>query len=366
MTVGSASSRMPRRRREMNTTRDPCTLLGGTCLLLDDRCEYQRLVRRSEREIRHSPRPCRFEIGGHRIERTAHELHVPGTGGKVIGFGEEAPLGMESGAPQSSHHVLIRYIVQRMHQHIGAGEAAAKLAERPSFDDREGMLNDPSGDELVEQPLGSQPGLQGVLAGLDPARRAAPPRLQLEAPAPIRSIQPPAGPAQLVRSSSQPLRHRQTALSRYGADAPSCVAENQSARALQPRPGRRAQSPQGRISARASIVEPVPASRAHRLRRRWGVGLARLRLGPTRHARRLFLARACRAPPTRRSLGPSRRKPLPETWLNWKDRRGSRRLARLRLGPTRHARRLFLARACRAPPTRRSLGPSRRKPLPET
>ena len=50
----------------------------------------------------------------------------------------------------------------------------------------------------------------------------------------------------------------------------------------------------------------------------------RLRLGSTRHARRLFLARAGRAPPTRRSLGPSRRKPLSETWLNRKDRRGAR------------------------------------------
>ena len=95
-------------------------------------------------------------------------------------------------------------------------------------------------------------------------------------------------------------------------------------------------------------------------------GLARLRLRPTRYARRPFLARACRAPPTRRSLVPSRRKPLSETWLNCEDRRGSRRLARLRPRPTRHARRPFLARACRTPSTRRSLVPSRRKPLSET
>ena len=54
------------------------------------------------------------------------------------------------------------------------------------------------------------------------------------------------------------------------------------------------------------------------------VVLARLRLSPTRHARRPFLARACRAPSTRRSLVPSRRKPLSETWLNCEDRHGSR------------------------------------------
>ena len=59
--------------------------------------------------------------------------------------------------------------------------------------------------------------------------------------------------------------------------------------------------------------------------------LARLRLGPTRHARRPFLAPAGRAPPTHRSLVPSRRKPLPETWLTCEDRRRSRHLARLRL-----------------------------------
>ena len=44
--------------------------------------------------------------------------------------------------------------------------------------------------------------------------------------------------------------------------------------------------------------------------------LARLRFRPTGHARRPFLARASRAPPTRRSLVPSRRKSLSETWLN--------------------------------------------------
>ena len=54
--------------------------------------------------------------------------------------------------------------------------------------------------------------------------------------------------------------------------------------------------------------------------------LARLRLRPTRHARRPLLARACRVPPTRRSLVPSRGNPLSKTWLECKDRRGSRRL----------------------------------------
>ena len=43
---------------------------------------------------------------------------------------------------------------------------------------------------------------------------------------------------------------------------------------------------------------------------------ARLRHEPTRHARRPFLARAWRAPSTRRSLVPSRRKSLSETSLN--------------------------------------------------
>ena len=55
--------------------------------------------------------------------------------------------------------------------------------------------------------------------------------------------------------------------------------------------------------------------------------LARLRLGPTRHAWRPFVARACRAPTTRGSLVPSRRKPLSETRPDCKDRRRSRYLA---------------------------------------
>ena len=43
---------------------------------------------------------------------------------------------------------------------------------------------------------------------------------------------------------------------------------------------------------------------------------ARLGLGPARHARRLFPVQACRVRHTRRSLVPSGRKPLFETWLN--------------------------------------------------
>ena len=42
-------------------------------------------------------------------------------------------------------------------------------------------------------------------------------------------------------------------------------------------------------------------------------------LAPTRRARAPFLEQACRARPTRRSLEPSRRKPLSETWLNCED-----------------------------------------------
>ena len=92
--------------------------------------------------------------------------------------------------------------------------------------------------------------------------------------------------------------------------------------------------------------------------------LARLRLRPTGHTRRSFLVRASRALPTRRSLVPSRRKPLSETCSE--DPGRSRRLARLRLRPTGHTRRSFLVRASRALPTRRSLVPPRRKPLSET
>ena len=54
---------------------------------------------------------------------------------------------------------------------------------------------------------------------------------------------------------------------------------------------------------------------------------ARLRLGPTRHARRPFPARASRVRRTRRSLVPPRRKPLSETWLNCEDPGRSRSLA---------------------------------------
>ena len=65
---------------------------------------------------------------------------------------------------------------------------------------------------------------------------------------------------------------------------------------------------------------------------------ARLRHGPTRHARRLFPAHASRVHPTRRSLVPSRRKTLPETRLNREDRLGSRRSWRYRRRLTRFPR----------------------------
>ena len=59
-----------------------------------------------------------------------------------------------------------------------------------------------------------------------------------------------------------------------------------------------------------------------------GTRLARLRLGPTRHARRFPLARASRRRHPCRSLGPVGGKPASETWLECEDRRRSRRLGR--------------------------------------
>ena len=71
-----------------------------------------------------------------------------------------------------------------------------------------------------------------------------------------------------------------------------------------------------------------------------GRRLARLRLRPTRHTRRPFLARASRALPTRRSLVPPRRKPLSETSLNCEDPGRSRSLAAIshRFAPSAPAR----------------------------
>ena len=60
--------------------------------------------------------------------------------------------------------------------------------------------------------------------------------------------------------------------------------------------------------------------------------LASLRLGPTMHARLTFPARACRAPSARRTLVPSRCRPLSKTWLEREDRPGSGR--RERAGPS--------------------------------
>ena len=90
-------------------------------------------------------------------------------------------------------------------------------------------------------------------------------------------------------------------------------------------------------------------------------GLARLRLRPTRHTRRPFLARASRALPTRRSLVPPRRKPLSETWLNCEDPGRSRNLVDPRCNPTRHGD-LFAGSGCVNPPhatRRRNLGARR-------
>ena len=73
----------------------------------------------------------------------------------------------------------------------------------------------------------------------------------------------------------------------------------------------------------------VPAATISRTAATWpDTYLARLRLGPTRHARRPFPARACRAPATRRSFVPSRRKPPSEAWLDCEDRGRSRHPAR--------------------------------------
>ena len=56
-----------------------------------------------------------------------------------------------------------------------------ELAEHPSFDDREGVLNDDSRNEEIEETDRSQTGLQGVFPGLDAVGGTTPARLQLQA-----------------------------------------------------------------------------------------------------------------------------------------------------------------------------------------
>ena len=75
-------------------TRDSCAFLGCSGLLLHDRREDQRLVRRRQRKTVRPPRPRRIEKGRHRVVRAAQKLNVRGSGGKVIRLGKETSFRM--------------------------------------------------------------------------------------------------------------------------------------------------------------------------------------------------------------------------------------------------------------------------------
>ena len=87
--------------------------------------------------------------------------------------------------------------------------------------------------------------------------------------------------------------------------------------------------------------------------------LARLPPRTDKACTALFPGACFREPSTHRSLVPSRGKPLSETWLICEDRRGSRRLARLRLGSTRHVVSFLGARASCPLEQSRAFGPLR-------
>ena len=99
----------------------------------------------------------------------------------MIGLGKEAPFRMGPFEPQSRHHVFVRQAFESVHQRTRLGDPAAEFPERPSFDNREGVLNDGPRNQQVEETDRGKAWLQGILSGLDAAGVATPARLQLQA-----------------------------------------------------------------------------------------------------------------------------------------------------------------------------------------
>ena len=121
-----------------------------------------------------------------------------------------------------------------------------------------------------------------------------------------------------------------------------------------------------RATRRASLPPPRVRPRPRRSLAILESPLARLRLRPTRHVECHLIAPELPAGSAGSSLEPSCREPRWKLGSTVKIRGAQESLARLRLQPTRHARRPFVARASRAPCTCSSLVPTCRKPRLET
>ena len=99
----------------------------------------------------------------------------------MVGLGEEASFGMHSFETQPCHHLVIREAMEGLDKYRRLGNALAEIAERPALDDCEGVLNDGSCNEQVEETERRQAGFEGIFPGLDSAGRTVPARLQFQA-----------------------------------------------------------------------------------------------------------------------------------------------------------------------------------------
>ena len=138
-------------------------------LLLDDRRQHQRLVRRAQRQVRLPPRPCRREPVVERAIRALQQREIAASPGHEIGVREEQSFRVGLGRADARKQFGVGKPGRRVGEFRIPVQRLAQLRERRAFDDRHRRLQDVALCQLVEQSRERDAALDLVTAGLDRA-----------------------------------------------------------------------------------------------------------------------------------------------------------------------------------------------------
>ena len=137
MTVGSVCSFIPCLQAVHEHGGDQRALVRPPGLLLDDGGEYQRVVRRSERQVLRASFPLRRKMALHEPVGAAQYAEIARAVAEVVGVREEPALRRALLDAEALRHFGVREIADFLRYALLGSERLAHLPERPAFDERD-------------------------------------------------------------------------------------------------------------------------------------------------------------------------------------------------------------------------------------
>ena len=159
---------------------DLLALFRAPGLLFDDRRHDERLIRRAVRRVRRSRLPFRAQMPLHGAVGAPQDGEVARAAREKVRVGEKEPLGMRLGRLDALQDLAVFQPLCVVAQVGACVELAAKLGERPAFDEPGLGLGHIAARQLLEQLDRPQRLGEKVVAGLDVAAAAERARQRFE------------------------------------------------------------------------------------------------------------------------------------------------------------------------------------------